>query len=99
MHTRTIPAGGRLRRAVPNSSPIRKSVSAFGGGPGGGGAGESAISLEINCTRIEAANSSVRATKRVFAYTFREGSSEGRDFGYLVRGDGCCHDAEDFFWR
>src|SRR5712671_499078 len=51
MHIRTIPAGGKLRRAVPNSSPIRKSVWAVGSGPvggeGGGGAGVSAISVEV----------------------------------------------------
>src|SRR5882757_7799557 len=39
MHNRTIPAGGRLRRAVPNSSPMRKSVREFGAGPGGGAGG------------------------------------------------------------
>jgi len=30
---------------------------------------------------------------------FREDWFGGRDFGYLVSGDGCWHDAEDFFWR
>ena len=33
-----------------------------------------------------------QGVKRVTSY-------RSRDFGYLVPGDGCCDDAEDFFWR
>src|SRR4030081_3637960 len=103
MHIRTIPAGGRLRRAVPNSSPIRKSVWDFGGGPpggeGGGGAGASAIRWDLIVLGTTGRVAAITRLDRVFAYTFHERGFAGHDFGYLVQGDGCCHDAGDFFWR